>query len=80
MEEISGIKLNLLKTNLPMKKLNLLFLTLAFNLNFFAQQQQEPLLKTESEESMCGTKTPSKEWDEWFNKEVDKRKQALQSG
>jgi hypothetical protein len=80
MEEISGIKLNLLKTNLPMKKLNLLFLTLALNLNFFAQQQQEPIFSTESDESMCGTKVPSKEWDEWFNKKVEERKLALQSG
>jgi hypothetical protein len=30
--------------------------------------------------SKCGTKAPSAEWDTWFNKEVEKTQQAMQSG
>jgi hypothetical protein len=53
------------------KKLQLLCLTFISTLLLNAQKQPEG--------RTCGTSIPPKEWDEWFNKEVEKFKTSKQS-
>jgi len=54
-------------------KFNLFFLLSFLSVYSFSQKQTEP-------EEQCGTPVPSQQYDEWFNKEVEKFKAGLQSG
>ncbi len=57
-----------------MNKFNLLFLSFLYCLCSFSQDNKQ------NPEEQCGTQVPSQEWDEWFNKEVEKYKKGLQAG
>ncbi len=64
-----------LKTN-PMKKTLLITAAISlFSLNILAQSNS-----TGTKYNRCGTQTPTKEWDEWFNQKVEKHKQNLATG
>jgi hypothetical protein len=58
-----------------MNKLHLFFLSCLLSITTFSQElkEQEPM-------QQCGTPVPSQQWDEWFNKEVEKFKESKRSG
>lgn len=61
-----------------MKKISIFLLSCLFSVSTFGQQSKET--PNTSEPEPCGTPVPTQQWDEWFNKEVEKFKQNLQTG
>ena len=62
------------------KTLQLSLMALCFSLSLTAQQNNPVVLPQNAPQKRCGTELPPKEWDEYFNKEVEKFKQDIISG
>lgn len=62
------------------KNLQATLTALCLTLGLAAQQNSPIVLPQNAPQKKCGTETPPKEWDEYFNKEVDKFKSDMTTG